>query len=36
MAYPDNLPEPIRSFFTFRPGQPINAAARSGRITGAG
>jgi len=22
MGYPDNLPEPIRSFFTFRPGQP--------------
>jgi hypothetical protein len=22
MAYPDNLPESIRSFFTFRPGQP--------------
>ncbi len=22
MGYPDNLPEPIKSFFTFRPGQP--------------
>ena len=22
MAYPDNIPEPMRSFFTFRPGQP--------------
>jgi len=22
MAYPDNIPEPARSFFTFRPGQP--------------
>jgi hypothetical protein len=22
MGYPNNLPEPIRSFFTFRPGQP--------------
>lgn len=22
MAYPDNVPEPMRSFFTFRPGQP--------------
>lgn len=22
MAYPDNIPEPVRSFFTFRPGQP--------------
>jgi hypothetical protein len=23
MAYPDNVPEPIKSFFTFRPGQPV-------------
>lgn len=23
MAYPDNVPEPMRSFFTFRPGQPV-------------
>jgi hypothetical protein len=23
MAYPDNVPKPIKSFFTFRPGQPI-------------
>ncbi|MBD3175617.1 MAG: hypothetical protein GF320_10585, partial [Armatimonadia bacterium] len=23
MAYPDNVPEPARSFFTFRPGQPL-------------
>lgn len=23
MAYPDNVPEPINSFFTFRPGQPV-------------
>lgn len=22
IAYPDNIPEPIKSFFTFRPGQP--------------
>ncbi len=22
MAYPDNVPEPVKSFFTFRPGQP--------------
>jgi len=22
MGYPDNLPEPVKSFFTFRPGQP--------------
>ena len=22
MAYPDNVPEPMKSFFTFRPGQP--------------
>ena len=23
MGYPDNVPEPIKSFFTFRPGQPV-------------
>jgi len=23
MAYPDNVPEPMKSFFTFRPGQPV-------------
>ena len=23
MAYPDNIDEPMRSFFTFRPGQPV-------------
>lgn len=23
MAYPDNIPEPMKSFFTFRPGQPV-------------
>ena len=22
-AYPDHVPEPMRSFFTFRPGQPV-------------
>lgn len=25
MAYPDNIPDPMRSFFTFRPGQPVYA-----------